>query len=110
MRPEDDPLRDACTQTAVNVEEEWKHAIKAAAPSAPVPSAPSEPPKVQREVSVASTTAKERLIKTMKDLSKRNKGICKGVLLSICYAANVGGTGTLTGTGPNLVMRGILDT
>ncbi|XP_077984277.1 Na(+)/citrate cotransporter-like [Glandiceps talaboti] len=46
----------------------------------------------------------------MKSLLPEDKDLARGLTLCIAYAANIGGTGTLTGTGPNLVISGQVET
>lgn len=43
------------------------------------------------------------------DSDSRRRAVRTTMLLSVAYAANIGGTGSLTGTGPNLVLKGLMD-
>ncbi|NXK49377.1 S13A2 protein, partial [Chauna torquata] len=42
-------------------------------------------------------------------LEEKHKKFSKGLSLSVCYSASIGGIATLTGTTPNLVLKGQLD-
>lgn len=41
--------------------------------------------------------------------SEKGKKISTGIMLSIAYASNVGGTGSLIGSGPQLTLKGIVN-
>ncbi|MCJ8740614.1 hypothetical protein PDJAM_G00060920 [Pangasius djambal] len=77
---------------------------EAGAPSEREGKLPEKPADGQVQVNGLSFSAENT--EEQREKTKEMLRMCKGMMLCVCYAASIGGTATLTGTGPNLVLTG----
>ncbi|XP_053131367.1 solute carrier family 13 member 2 isoform X2 [Hemicordylus capensis] len=55
------------------------------------------------------TVEKEEVPGNQEEIERKHQSFCKGMSLAVCYSASIGGIATLTGTTPNLVLKGQVD-
>ena len=48
-------------------------------------------------------------IETKKEINKDHQQLGKAMTISIAYAANIGGTTTITGCSSNIILKGMAD-